>query len=162
MMYKTSLFNKKIKAFTLAEIIVALVLTVLVCSAAYYAYSYLWRYTTIRKTTELTEYTRFENIFSADIKRAESVISKSSETIITQNYNLSEVEYKIDLHYLIRKTEVRSDTFFFRTESFFFETFYKHPDLIHTINMRACNDEIIRVWKKKYPDNFYWEKNNTY
>ncbi|MBN1113094.1 MAG: hypothetical protein JXA53_09310 [Bacteroidales bacterium] len=157
MMYKTRLLNKKIKAFTLAEIIVALILTVLVCSAAYYAYSYLWRYTTIQKTTELAEYTKFENIFSADIKRAESVIAKSSETIITQNYNLTEVEYKIDLHHLIRKTEVRSDTFFFRTESFFFETFYEHPDLIHTINIRACNEKIIREWNKKYPENFYWK-----
>ncbi|GEM_PF-7053173 len=149
--------TKGLKAFTLSELVITMVLIVIVVSSAMAAYKYLFRYTTQRKQSDIENYTLFQSVINNDIKRSELVLALASDRFITRNYDMSETEYIVDMSYWIRKTNVRQDTFFFNTDGFVFETFY-NSDIVHTIDLTACNEDVIIRWIKRYPEHFYWTK----
>ncbi|MCT4637089.1 MAG: type II secretion system GspH family protein [Bacteroidales bacterium] len=149
--------TKRLRAFTLSELVITMVLIVIVVSSAMAAYKYLFRYTINHKQSEIQDYTMFQSILNSDVEKSELVIALASDRFVTRNYNMTETEYIVDMNFWVRKTQARQDTFFFSTESFVFETFY-NSDIVHTIDLVACYDDVVIKWVKRYPEHFYWTK----
>jgi len=146
----------RIKAFTLQEILIALVIAAIVISAAFYSYGVIQTaYLAYQKTTEQSlEIKTLDVLLKEDFAKADYVI-KSSDGIICM-INENEVNYLFKQDYVTR------------TVSILTEYFKVKPEAVHLFFDKLAvenNNELIDELSYNAIDNdklFYFHYNKIY
>lgn len=109
---KRNLINKKVRAFTLIELLAAMVISSLVMSAAYFAYNSLTKsFLDFKKhTNNLTDATALSGILTHDINLAKT-IRKNTTNDITLEMGNKKLQYEWKENFVLRSTGISADTF---------------------------------------------------
>jgi prepilin-type N-terminal cleavage/methylation domain-containing protein len=107
-----SAFHKKIKAFTLLELLVGMILSGIVLTATFSAYRIVTsQYQSYRKKSEtLSAFSFFISQFQADFSNATAIIH-ISENEIQLNSKKKILDYHFSEKYVLRNDLLRTDTF---------------------------------------------------
>lgn len=104
---------KKVNAFTLAELVVAMIISSIVMATIYTAYL-LIRKQYFRQTTKaraLDEYIRFRNALSVDFFYADSLKTGDTDGILLCFKDSSAIEYSFTNEQIVRKSDIATDSF---------------------------------------------------
>ena len=108
----------KLKAFSLLEVLIALVISGLVISMAYSGF--LFAHTQFNKfkgiTTELRDYFTLSEVLNREFENANKVVKKSNYEIEIQQID-NTIKYTFENDYIVRTVTNRTDTFWFQTSN---------------------------------------------
>lgn len=103
---------KKVKGFTLMELLVGMVISALVISFGYQAFHLIGKqfssYRSAKK--ELNERELFQSVFSRDL--ASSYTARKIQNQIDLALDSSRIEYKFEDEFILRNTNLSKDTFY--------------------------------------------------
>lgn len=103
---------RKIQAFTIIDLVVALIISSLIIGMAYFALSLFnnqfLRY--LKKTTSLNDFFLFEKTWVRDWEQARYIRSKDNATFVMDYKNRASITYRMQDQWLIRTTGISRDT----------------------------------------------------
>lgn len=104
----------KLKAYSLLEIMIAIVLSGIVISAVYSGYVFthkqFFRFTAIK--TEIRNYFELSEVLNRDFETAKKVIKTGGHEIEMEMIDKT-INYSFGSNYILRTIKLQSDTFFF-------------------------------------------------
>lgn len=111
-----------IKAFTLMELLVAMLISSIVISISYISYDIIYKqYFSYKENNQsITQTALINSLINRDIFEAEFMQANDKEIVLTYR-NKSALYYIFDTPYLIRKTETSKDTFELDIENIHFK-----------------------------------------
>ena len=110
------MINKRVKAFTILEVTIAMLIAALLIGFTYTAYSIVVKsYSSFnRKNQDMAELVRLDEWLKKDFAHAETVQKDTAGIVF--NSEGHHVKYRFDPDFIIR-TEIKSDTFKVKTDS---------------------------------------------
>jgi len=103
---------KKLKAFTVIELIMSLLISSVVIAIAFYAFLFLnkqfIRYNS--RSGEINEYIIFKTAVENDLKNSEYLLD-STGLLVFKGTNNSDIIYQVSGDYIVRQNEFSIDTF---------------------------------------------------
>lgn len=119
---------QKLKAFTLMELLIGMIVSAIVISFCYLSYGMIYKqfinYKTIKQ--ELVETMQFHSVLSRDFADAQKVLFKENELTLVNNKN---VNYNFETEFVLRKTGEAVDTFFLKPVNIFADHLVTESDL---------------------------------
>ncbi len=105
----------KLKAFSLLEVLIALLISGLVISAAYSGFLFSHKQFNKFKgiTTELREYFTLSEVLTREFENAKQVVKKSNYEIEIKEIDRS-INYTFESDYILRTIAYETDTFWFK------------------------------------------------
>lgn len=139
----------KLKAFSLLEVLVAILISGIVISTAYSVYIYthqqLIRYQSIKNG--IRDYFELTTTLNRDFENAEKILKKDNyeiEMMIQSN----RFNYQIHTDYILRISDIQTDTFFFTTDDVVINHFDGTNHSMVTSMQLTINDEQLSFYKE--------------
>lgn len=148
--------SKKLKAFTLIEVLVTMLLTTIIIGIIYYAYEVVQKQFIHNKTNDegITQLSMLNYLLEKDFNESAEVIAANNG--ITFLYNdLKSINYEFDEEYILRNTENVTDTFKIAVENatqLFLESLVNKGDLVDRLEMdlKYSKESLYFVYTKEY------------
>lgn len=116
----------RLNAFSILEVLVAIVISGIVVSTAYSVYIYsgkqFFKFRTVK--AEITNYFEFTSTITRDFESAKKVVQKSDYEMEMQLSNQN-INYQFEPTYILRTIHLQTDTFFFTVENMDYNTLNK-------------------------------------
>lgn len=116
----------RLNAFSILEVLVAIVISGIVVSTAYSVYIYsgkqFFKFRAVK--AEITNYFEFTSTITRDFESAKKVVQKSDYEMEMQLPNQN-INYQFEPTYILRTIHLQTDTFFFTVENMEYNTFNK-------------------------------------
>ena len=147
---------KRLKAFTLVELIVVMIISIITLTTIYTVYLLVKKQYVKQsgKTESLNDYLMFKNTFSADFNNADSVINRSEDPAILCYSNTSIITYQFSEKTVIRQTGNFIDSFLVFPNNLDISVI-ENSEMINEIsfNIVAYRDTILMKLRKRYDAN---------
>ena len=116
----------RLNAFSILEVLVAIVISGIVVSTAYSVYIYsgkqFFKFRMVK--AEITNYFEFTSTITRDFESAKKVVQKSDYEMEMQLPNQN-INYQFEPTYILRTFHLQTDTFFFTVENMEYNTLNK-------------------------------------
>ena len=116
----------RLNAFSILEVLVAIVISGIVVSTAYSVYIYsgkqFFKFRAVK--AETTNYFEFTSTITRDFESAKKVVQKSDYEMEMQLANQN-INYQFESTYILRTINLQIDTFFFTVENMEYNTLNK-------------------------------------
>jgi len=134
----------KLKAFSLLEVLIALLISGLVISAAYSGFLFTHKQFNKFKgiTTELRDYFTMSEVLNREFENAKKVVKKSKYEIEIKEIDKS-INYKFNSDYILRSIANETDTFWFNTTNIEMEVVNEITELplVYYLKLSFENEE---------------------
>lgn len=109
---------RKLRAFTLLELLFVMILTTIILGMGYFAFSTAVKQMYVYKenSKKIAEKFLFTTFLQRDFMEAASVF-KSSDTLVFSNAMNERLQYFFSDEYIVRSTNSVEDTFFYKTQN---------------------------------------------
>lgn len=142
---------KRLKAFTIVELSVTLLISGVVMGIAYYAYSLFvaQQKKQLSKSELVQEYFLFRKAMQTDTERANAITDSSGHLVFGSE---NTVQYNFDKEFVVRSTSFSSDTFYVKCISHEFFMIDENSTLVSAVNVKFdLGKELLNAdFKKNY------------
>jgi len=110
---------KKLKAFTLMELLIGMIISSIVIAFSYGAYTMIYKqYLNFKQTKmKLMDVSQFNSVMQNDFIRANAIHFKENNLLLTNEKNVITLQYKFLDTYISRTDQEVIDTFHLNTEN---------------------------------------------
>lgn len=107
--------QKKLKAFTLLELLIGMIISSLVVGFSYWAYFVIYsQYMNYKLVKEqINAEITFQTVILNDVTGAQAIFSDADNEITLQNDSVAEINYRFTVKFILRKQNEIIDTFAF-------------------------------------------------
>ncbi|NMH85974.1 hypothetical protein [Flavivirga algicola] len=107
--------NTNLKAFTILEALISLVLMGIIITLCYTVFNLIERQMTLFKNENMSvlQYNLFNTTIKNDIYNAEDFIYNDNRLLL-KNYDGSNIDYQVSKRFILRHHNIKTDTFKFR------------------------------------------------
>lgn len=145
----------KIKAFTIIEVAISMLISAIVIGIVYYAFSlFTMRFIVFREQANIkSDFYLFEKAFTFDLERAEWIDSSENEIILMKSDSLNDaIEYQVLNYCIVRKEQFAVDTFRILIDGFSINKYTKKEifSKIIEFHMKIKSEEIQIGFKKLF------------